>query len=296
MIKKHFISMILCPLLLGLILSIICSITLHKYIPKDLNTTKWSEFSHSIEKNLQIENKLYASGILMTIHSLQILCCIPLLHITKIFYGYWLGIIQGFSLCVSCEFLLYFLCLKCEKKTCLRDFQKYVSEKRSSGLLIFSISFICLSNLPLQTKLLVFKFSDISMNEFLIGSMIPTSVMTMKNVVVGSVLAQSPSHSSIAIMTIIISFSLVLPTLSTVYFSSNMILLMNSLGNEIVEEVDDLVQLPLINSEEICVNVEKNPDNVDTDNIEVIQEDFESESSSQEEKCALIHSTASLSG
>jgi len=133
------------------------------------------------------------------------------------------------------------------------------------------------------------------MNEFLIGSMIPTSVMTMKNVIVGSILAQSPSNSSIAIMTIIISFSLVLPTLSTVYFSSNMILLMNSYGNEIVEDVDDLVQLPLINSEEIRVNVEKILDDVDIDNIEMVQEDFESESSSQEEKCVLIHSTESLS-
>jgi len=105
----------------------------------------------------------------------------------------------------------------------------------------------------------------------------------MKNVIVGTVLAQSPSQSSIAIMTIIISFSLVLKILSTVYFSSNMMLMMNSLENEIVEDVEDLVELPLLGSEEIHVNVEKTCDDLDKDNIVVMEVDHESESESQED-------------
>ena len=281
--------------MIGFIISTIFSISFHKYIPKDLNTTKWSEFSHVLENNLQIQNKVYASGVLMLIHSTQILLCLPMLHITKIFYGYWLGMFVGFSLCVSWECLLYVVCLKYVKKTSLRDFQKYVSEKRSSGLLIFSISCICLSNLPLQTKLLIFTFSDISAKEFLIGSMIPTSVMTLKNVIVGSILAQSPSQSSIAIMTIIVSLSLILPTLSTVYFSSNMMLLMNSLENEILEDNEDLVQLPLMSSEETDVKMEKNSDDVNQQNIEVINVVFESDSSSKQEKCSLLDSIDSVS-
>jgi len=125
--------------------------------------------------------------------------------------------------------------------------------------------------------------------------MIPTSVMTLKNVIVGSILAQSPSQSSIAIMTIIVSLSLILPTLSTVYFSSNMMLLMNSLENEILEDNEDLVQLPLMSSEETDVKMEKNSDDVNQQNIEVINVVFESDSSSKQEKCSLLDSIDSVS-
>jgi len=125
--------------------------------------------------------------------------------------------------------------------------------------------------------------------------MIPTSVMTLKNVIVGSILAQSPSQSSIAIMTIIVSLSLILPTLSTVYFSSNMMLLMNSLENEILEDNEDLVQLPLMSSEEADVKMEKNSDDVNQQNIEVINVVFESDSSSKQEKCSLLDSIDSVS-
>jgi len=119
--------------------------------------------------------------------------------------------------------------------------------------------------------------------------------MTLKNVIVGSILAQSPSQSSIAIMTIIVSLSLILPTLSTVYFSSNMMLLMNSLENEILEDNEDLVQLPLMSSEETDVKMEKNSDDVNQQNIEVINVVFESDSSSKQEKCSLLDSIDSVS-
>ena len=74
-----------------------------------------------------------------------------------------------------------------------------------------------------------------------------------------------------------------------------MMLLMNSLENEILEDNEDLVQLPLMSSEEADVKMEKNSDDVNQQNIEVINVVFESDSSSKQEKCSLLDSIDSVS-
>jgi len=74
---------------------------LQRYVPSDLK----SEFSHKVEDMFQIQNKYYAVPILMAVHTLQMYWG-PMLHITKIFYGYWLGLFFGYFLCVPWESIL----------------------------------------------------------------------------------------------------------------------------------------------------------------------------------------------
>jgi len=170
--------------------------------------------------------------------------CLPMLHITKIFYGYWLGLFAGLFLCVSWEFVLYLFYLQYVRKNIQSNVQEYVSEKRKQGKLTIEIAIICLSTLPLQTKVLIYSLSDICKKEFMQGCMIPTSVMTLKNVIVGKMLTLHPSTYTLAVMTTAISFSLVFPTLSTICFSSSVILLLKNM--DIYRDQKENIEEPLI--------------------------------------------------
>jgi len=213
------------PILFGCADSIVFSMTLQRYVPSDLNTTKWSEFSHKVEDVFQIQNKYYAVPILMAVHTLQMYCCLPMLHITKIFNGYWLGLFFGYFLCVAWESILYLFYLQYVRKDVQSNVPQHVSTKRQQGNLTIEIALLCLSTLPLQTKVLVYSLSDVCKKEFMMGCMIPTSVMTLKN----EMLTLNPSAYTLAIMASAISFSLVFPTLSTIYFSSSVFLLLKNM-------------------------------------------------------------------
>jgi len=244
MTRNVFFYIFFGPIVFGGAVSILFSITLHKYVPSDLNMTKWSEFSHKVEDEFQIQNKYCALLILMTIHCLQMYCCLPMLHITKILYGYWLGLFAGFFLCVSWEFVLYFFYLQYVRKNIQSNVQEHVSGKRKQGNLTIEIAIICLSTLPLQTKVLVYSLSDICKKEFMKGCMIPTSVMTLKNVIVGKMLTLHPSSYTLAVMASAISFSLILPTLSTILFSSSVFLLLKNM--DVYRDQEEKVEEPFI--------------------------------------------------
>jgi len=139
---------------------------------------------------------------------------------------------------------LYLFYLQYVRKNIQSNVQEHVSEKRKRGNLTIEIAVICLSTLPLQTKVLVYSLSDICKKEFMIGCMIPTSIMTLKNVIVGKMLTLHPSTQTLAIMASVISFSLVLPTLSTILFSSSVLLLLKNM--DVYRAQKEQLQEPLI--------------------------------------------------
>ena len=292
MTRNVFFYIFFGPIVFGCVVSLLFSITFHKYVPSDLNMTKWSEFSHKVEDKLHIQNKCYAVLILMAVHSLQMYCCLPMLHITKILYGYWLGLLAGFFLCVAWEFVLYLFYLQYVRKNIQSNVQEHVSEKRKRGNLTIEIAVICLSTLPLQTKVLVYSLSDICKKEFMIGCMIPTSVMTLKNVIVGKMLTLHPSTQTLAIMASAISFSLVLPTLSTILFSSSVLLLLKNM--DVYPAQKEQLQEPLIKviatpATSMSVILEKSEieydDESDYEHEETTNNIISNETSEDEESC-----------
>jgi len=215
-----------------------------------------------------------------------------MLHITKILYGYWLGLLAGFFLCVAWEFVLYLFYLQYVRKNIQSNVQEHVSEKRKRGNLTIEIAVICLSTLPLQTKVLVYSLSDICKKEFMIGCMIPTSVMTLKNVIVGKMLTLHPSTQTLAIMASAISFSLVLPTLSTILFSSSVLLLLKNM--DVYPAQKEQLQEPLIKviatpATSMSVILEKSEieydDESDYEHEETTNNIISNETSEDEESC-----------
>lgn len=246
--NRRILTMVFGPVLLGCLISLAFSMTFRDTIPRNLNVTEWKTFSVSVENDLSVQNKYYGALILMMVHFVQTYCCLPMEHITKIFYGYWLGFWPGLTICVGWELFLNFVYIQHVDRIYHHDIQQYISQKRAKGHLIWEIAFCCVSNLPIYTKGLLVSFSDISRREFMCGCCIPTVIMSLKNVSVGSVLASNPSTRTIVILISIISFSLIIPTISAIFFSSGVLMMLRSAS--VVEARCEDSEVPLIHKEE----------------------------------------------
>jgi len=242
--NSRILTMVFGPVLLGCLISLAFSMTFRDTIPRNLNVTEWKTFSVAVEKDLSVQNKYCGALILMVIHFVQTYCCLPMEHITKIFYGYWLGFWPGLVICVGWELFLNFIYIHHVQRIYHHDIQQYISQKRAKGRLIWEIAFCCVSNLPIYTKALLVSFSDITKREFMSGCCIPTFVMSLKNVSVGSVLASNPSTRTIVILISIISFSLIIPTISAVFFSSGVLMMLRSAS--VMEAPCEDAKVPLI--------------------------------------------------
>jgi len=108
--------------------------------------------------------------------------------------------------------------------------------------------------------------------------MIPTSVMTLKNVIIGKMLTVNPSYT-LAILASAISFSLVLPTLSTIYFSSSVFLLLKNMdvsrddSEHINEPFIEKATIPAISMSVILEGSESEYDDEETITISPIDDD-----------------------
>jgi hypothetical protein len=161
--------------------------------------------------------------LLLTLHLMHLFCYLPMLHVTKILYGYWLGLAAGWTLCVLWELGLFALFLHLLVREPRSVFQRYVAGVRREKRLFFEITVVSVSSLPLQTKTLLVKFSNITNREYLLANIAPTLVLSFKNVICGALLAGNPTPRTIATLGLVISVSLLLPTLSTLAVSSKSI-------------------------------------------------------------------------
>ena len=86
------------PCILTIILWLVVSAYTHDTIPRDFNITHWKNFTSELELDLRESNEDHVMMYLLVIHALQVLCCAPLMHITKILYGFFSGPLREGSL------------------------------------------------------------------------------------------------------------------------------------------------------------------------------------------------------
>jgi len=71
------------------------TIRVRDVVPHDWNATAWSEFSEHTVKKFDISSLGHRILLLLTLHMMHLYCYMPMLHLTKIMYGYWLGVGAG---------------------------------------------------------------------------------------------------------------------------------------------------------------------------------------------------------
>ena len=114
--------------------------------------------------------------VLLSINIVQVLFCFPLLHVTKIMYGYYIPTPQ------SAMDLVGFL--------------QYVDSMRSKRLLIPFLVAMHISSVPLITSTCLVLFQVVSRCEFFLSHLIATGLMTFKDTWFGDFLAFSDGNAS----------------------------------------------------------------------------------------------------
>lgn len=210
---------ILLPLVVGLAVTIVAGGHVHM-IPKDLNATAWKKTVKEVNETLHMTSTFHQVVFLMTVHFLQVLMMFPLMHVTKILYGFWLGLVWGWLLCCVWELALILGYLLHVKVNLVTEIEDTVSEARERGVLWGELIVLALSSTPLQIDACLLEFGGVTVLEFFSANVLVTCVMSFKNTICGYLLSQSLSVSNLAVITTVITLSTLLPTMATVYVSS----------------------------------------------------------------------------
>ena len=107
--------MLLLTCCLTVVLWLVVSFYTHDTIPTDLNKEHWKIFTSKLQESLRTSNEDHVLAYLLVTYALQVICGVPLMHITKVFYGYFYGTVVGGVIASAWEMGLDRLpCPRCE--------------------------------------------------------------------------------------------------------------------------------------------------------------------------------------
>ena len=100
------------PVTAGVLLSLAGAVLLYAEFESELphslhNETEWLALASYVSARTHASSLPTRLGVLLALHALHIYACLPLLHLTKVLYGMWLGLVWGWLCCVAWELLLF---------------------------------------------------------------------------------------------------------------------------------------------------------------------------------------------
>jgi hypothetical protein len=220
--------MVLIPFVLSFGLWLLGTYATKEYMPSSLDVHLWRNFSTHVMHSVQAMDAKYPHNVLLlllVIHAVQVLFCFPLLHVTKIMYGYFFQWLQGGFIACTWELFLVGLFMVVATQNIpvrapgveIAGFLQYVDSLRNRRLLLPFLVAMHISSIPLVTATCLVLFSVVSRFEFLLSHAIATGLMTFKDTWLGDFLASSDGNASnIAIAATLLSVSALLPTVITV--------------------------------------------------------------------------------
>jgi hypothetical protein len=203
-------------------MGIMCHYESKHFIPPGIaNFTQWEQLSHELQDHLLFPNVCSRVLLLLLLHSAHVYLCLPMLHVTKILYGFWLGLLCGWTLCCCFELSLFRVYLYCVGTHEHEMIAEYVRALRASGQLFRSNVLIAMSSFPLAIHAAMVQGGGVTVEEFMSAHALVTAVMTFKNVACGVVLASLPSPHMLLFLGGVFTVSTCLPTAATVYVTSH---------------------------------------------------------------------------
>ena len=227
-IRRLLWYMVLIPFVFSMSLWLLGTYATKDYLPSSLDVHLWRNFSAHVKESVQAMDSKYPHNILLIllgIHAVQVLFCFPLLHVTKLMYGYFFNVLAGGL--IACIWELFLVCLFMIVATQnvpvqppavdLAGFLHYVESMRQRKMLLFFLVCMHISSVPLITSTCLVLFQVVKRWEFLVSHIIATVLMTFKDTWLGDFLAFSDGNASnIAIAATLLSLSALLPTCITV--------------------------------------------------------------------------------
>ena len=218
--QRRVVCFVVGPILVVMALTLLISMRYRNIFPHDFDGAAWLQFSEQVSESLHADTTAVRVCLLLLVHMLHMYLCLPMLHLTKIMYGYWLGIMRGSVLCCVWELLLMWAYVAAVRREPQQELCAYTQKARQEGSLMRDLLLVSLSSFPLQVTASLVQFGDATTREFMLASLVITTVTSIKNVVCGAVLAQAPSTRNMLAVSAVVAFSSVMPTLCTLYVSS----------------------------------------------------------------------------
>ena len=217
--------MLLLPCCLTVLLWVTVSVYTHDAIPTDLNKEHWKNFTMKLQESLRTSNEDHVLAYLLMTHALQVICCVPLMHITKVLYGYFYGTVVGGIIGSAWEMgLVVVFVLVCVQNVPtkpapanLQVLLDYVEVLREQKKLYFFLFFLQMASVPLVTGTSLVLFQVVSSSEFIGSHMIVTIITTFKDTFLGAyIYAASGDTKDVVIASVLFLLSTLLPTLLTI--------------------------------------------------------------------------------
>lgn len=171
--------LVLIPFVLSVSLWLLGTYATKDCLPSSLDVHLWRNFSTHVKQSVKAMDTKYPHNVLLvllSINTVQVLFCFPLLHVTKIMYGYYIPTRQPAMDLVG--------------------FLQYVDSMRSKRLLIPFLVAMHISSVPLITSTCLVLFQVVSRCEFFLSHLIATGLMTFKDTWLGDFLAFSDGNAS----------------------------------------------------------------------------------------------------
>ena len=186
----------------------------------DTDAADWARFSRHVARRLRLHTVGGRVGVLLLAHAAHVYMCMPMLHVTKILYGYWLGLLPGWLLCCGWELAMFAAYLRALRRTPDARVVAYTRNERAAGRLFRVVGLMHVSSLPLQASAVLVQLGDVSAAEFMGPGALVTVVFSLKNVACGAVLAAGSAPATVAALSVLVLVSTLLPTVATVFVSA----------------------------------------------------------------------------
>lgn len=216
------------PCLIGACLWLWGTYDARSYVTSTLDEHLWRNFSTHVRYSVKAFDTRYPHNVLLVlfvVHALQVLFCFPLLHVTKMMYGYFFDAWHGCLICCCWEITLVMLFVVVATQNApvrppareLAGFLVSVDALRDRGMLMPFMVGLHISSVPLVTSTCLVLFQVVSRWEFLLSHTISTVFTSFKDAWLGQFLATSDGNAqNILIAAMLLSFSALLPTVLTV--------------------------------------------------------------------------------
>jgi hypothetical protein len=192
-------------------------------IPDTTNIKVWSNYTKEIAGNTLGYNNSRIVFFLIFLHVLHFIFCMPFLYVTKIFYGFLLGPMIGFSLAIMVEGILLtgsvYVLTKIYKfeNNNFKDMLGSINQYHSTNTIVVLSQ---ISSFPLHCSVTLVTNDFVTIHRFLLIHIFVSVVMTAKDVGTGYLLEIRNSSPYIpAIFTAILVLSGVIPFIVAMYLT-----------------------------------------------------------------------------
>jgi len=248
--RKGF-SVVAVPLLATALLSLAVNTRFHDRIPHSLEPEEWKNLTRTAARVLHSSNTrheiVYA---LLIVHGMQTVFCFPLMHVTKMLYGYLLGAFAGCALATAWEMtlvtLFVFVCVRLNGPPVpraapdsppLSELLAYCTEMRGSTQFYLFVMCVQLASIPLATGTALVLYEITTATEFIASHFAVTLIMSLKDAWLGSMVASAGAQSAdFYVVCIVFIASTILPTVASLLLLGHV----SRVALEIVKGADGL--------------------------------------------------------